>query len=201
MQNRLFVSKRMLTPSYANSPPLLNAFLANAPKAVIGGQFVQKRHHFFNKFFTKSKEEYEEYKKRERTVLRWDKNPKGPLPSIGIVHPGHYDDPERMTMDMDYMGTKRYGDKIPEHTFQYRDVPESILPDVPFLDRMATIWLTANLWFLFTYNLYWNYAKFTGHWYTPYLYEFSDEELGIPPDDAPDPEYWGHHGKPNNTYR
>jgi hypothetical protein len=34
--------------------------------------------------------------------------------------------------------------------------------------------------------------------------EFSDEELGIPPDDAPDPEpdqYWGRHSKPFRTYR
>ncbi len=35
-----------------------------------------------------------------------------------------------------------------------------------------------------------------GHWYMPYLSEFTDEELGIPPDDAPDPEYWGNHCEP-----
>lgn len=35
----------------------------------------------------------------------------------------------------------------------------------------------------------------------PYLWEFTDEELGIPPDSAPDPEYWGNHGKPWGTYR
>ncbi len=31
-----------------------------------------------------------------------------------------------------------------------------------------------------------------GEWYIPALEEFTDEELGIPPDDAPDPEYWGY---------
>jgi len=40
--------------------------------------------------------------------------------------------------------------------------------------------------------------------YLPYPREFSDEELGIPPDDAPDPtpdQYWGNHGKDYKNYR
>lgn len=35
----------------------------------------------------------------------------------------------------------------------------------------------------------------------PYLDEFTDEELGIPPDDAPDPDYWGNHYEKYGTYR
>ena len=40
-----------------------------------------------------------------------------------------------------------------------------------------------------------------GHWYMPYLHEFSDAELGIPADSEKDPEYWGNHGKKYGTYR
>lgn len=35
----------------------------------------------------------------------------------------------------------------------------------------------------------------------PYLCEFTDEELGIPPDDVEDPVYWGNHGEKWGTYR
>ncbi|CAD5217848.1 unnamed protein product [Bursaphelenchus xylophilus] len=66
---------------------------------------------------------------------------------------------------------------------------------------MATV-LGTMFWSWVFYSIYWKYELLVGHWYIPYIpKEFTDEELGIPPDDAEDPEYWGSHGKKYGTYR
>ncbi|CAD5213169.1 unnamed protein product [Bursaphelenchus okinawaensis] len=68
-------------------------------------------------------------------------------------------------------------------------------------DRICGTIAATFFWAWTFYELYYRYEMFIGHFYIPYGAEFTDEELGIPPDDAPDPEYWGHHGQRASTYR
>lgn len=82
-------------------------------------------------------------------------------------------------------------------SYYYREAPDHDL----YLDRLMTTVVGGMFWFWLTYRLYWDYQMLTGHFYMPYLAEFSDAELGIPPDSDPDPEYWGNHGKKYGTYR
>uniref|UniRef100_A0A0N4ZYT0 NADH dehydrogenase [ubiquinone] 1 beta subcomplex subunit 2, mitochondrial n=1 Tax=Parastrongyloides trichosuri TaxID=131310 RepID=A0A0N4ZYT0_PARTI len=108
---------------------------------------------------------------------------------------GHPEDPERNTFDGHYNGTP--GKDKPLHDFYYRQP----IPHTTHIDRTLTKLITGLIWFWFTYHMYYHSGVLFGHWYMPYLSEFTDEELGIPPDNAPDPEYWGNHGKPYGTYR
>lgn len=109
---------------------------------------------------------------------------------------GHIDDPERWTVIKWYDGSPEFGDKYIEDIY-YRQKPD----DLGFLERFVYGLLGGFFWFYQFYNLYWSYEWLIGHGYVPYRYEFSDEELGIPPDHEPDPEYWGNHGKKFGTYR
>jgi len=127
--------------------------------------------------------------------LRWAKQ--GNNVPIGWIT-GQHDDPERWTLTKEYSGSPEWGDKHDDMDFNclYR---EDIGP--MHLERFLCIFFGGIFWFHQFYQLYWNYEFLTGHFYIPYQTEFTDEELGIPPDDAPDPEYWGNHGKPFGTYR
>nr|CAD2136615.1 unnamed protein product [Meloidogyne enterolobii] len=128
------------------------------------------------------------------------KNPAGPEFPMRKLQIGHQDDPELWgTMDGDYKCSPRFGENpkdFPE--FNYRDEYEH---QPPFLDRFASKIVASLMWAWLLYHLYWNHSMLLGHEYIPYPYEYTDEELGIPPDDAPDPEYWGNHDKPYRTYR
>lgn len=109
---------------------------------------------------------------------------------------GAQENPELHTYDGVYRGTPSKGDiLIPD--FSYR----SSSTRTTYIDRCVTTFISALLWFWVTYHMYYHSGHLLGHWYMPYLDEFSDEELGIPPDSAPDPEYWGNHGKKYGTYR
>ncbi|KAI6211539.1 Protein F44G4.2 [Aphelenchoides besseyi] len=110
--------------------------------------------------------------------------------------PGHPEDPVRNTYDKEYRGSPNKGDVLIKE-WHYRSYPTS----TTYLDRVITLLLTTMFWYWLAYHMYWDYKIYTGHFYMPYLEEFTDEELGIPPDSAEDPEYWGHHGKPYGTYR
>lgn len=94
---------------------------------------------------------------------------------------------------------------LDDHAFQYPGIYSFYYRDPytprTYLDRVISLVLATTIWYWFLYHLYWDYQMITGHFYAPYLEEFTDEELGIPPDDAPDPEYWGNHGKPYGSYR
>ncbi|CEF63333.1 Hypothetical protein SRAE_1000159500 [Strongyloides ratti] len=108
---------------------------------------------------------------------------------------GHPEDPEKNTYDGHYNGTP--GIDKPLHDFYYRQH----IPHSTHIDRTITKLISGLLWFWFSYHMYYHSGHIFGHWYMPYLDEFTDEELGIPPDNAPDPEYWGNHGKKYGTYR
>ncbi|KAI6183561.1 hypothetical protein M3Y97_00502000 [Aphelenchoides bicaudatus] len=111
---------------------------------------------------------------------------------------GHPEDPDKNTNDVPYMGSPEKGDVIPHGNIFYRnpgDMPTQ------YLDRVFTKIITSFIWFWVFYHLYYDYAMLTGHFYLPYTEEFTDEELGIPPDSADDPEYWGNHSLPYGSYR
>uniref|UniRef100_A0A0N5BPX8 NADH dehydrogenase [ubiquinone] 1 beta subcomplex subunit 2, mitochondrial n=1 Tax=Strongyloides papillosus TaxID=174720 RepID=A0A0N5BPX8_STREA len=108
---------------------------------------------------------------------------------------GSQQDPERNTFDGHYNGTP--GKDKPLHDFYYRQA----IPHTTHLDKTLSRMISGFLWFWFIYHMYYHSGVLFGHWYMPYLTEFSDEELGIPPDNAPDPEYWGNHDKKYGTYR
>jgi len=128
--------------------------------------------------------------------LRWSKHGANNIP-IGRDF-GHPDNPEMWTSQKEYYGSPEWGDKTTAEHY-YREYPDISQPLV--MERYGHLIVGCVFWFYQFYNLYWNYKDLIGHWYLPYQYEFSDEELGIPPDDAPDPEYWGNHGKAYGTYR
>ncbi|VDM47324.1 unnamed protein product [Toxocara canis] len=109
---------------------------------------------------------------------------------------GAPEDPELHTYDGVYRGTPSKGDKpIPDFIYREPRVGDT------YVDRCVSYFISACLWFWFTYHMYYHSGHIFGHWYMPYLNEFTDEELGIPPDDAPDPVYWGNHGEKYGTYR
>uniref|UniRef100_A0A914QJD3 NADH dehydrogenase [ubiquinone] 1 beta subcomplex subunit 2, mitochondrial n=1 Tax=Panagrolaimus davidi TaxID=227884 RepID=A0A914QJD3_9BILA len=109
---------------------------------------------------------------------------------------GHEEDPELHTYDGEYRGTPSKGDTlIPDYL--YRSVP----PGSTYIDRCVSTVLGTCMWFWFLYHMYYHSGHILGHWYMPYTSEFTDEELGIPSDNAEDPEYWGNHDKPYGTYR
>jgi len=106
----------------------------------------------------------------------------------------HPDDPELNTHDGPITVTKP--GEIFRHEFYYREPPG---PEPLVEQRFARLLATGILaWFF--YNFYHHSDMMFGEFYIPYLEEFTDAELGIPPDDAPDPAYWGHHGEPYKTY-
>ena len=172
-------------------------------RAIIGPMAgVGSKRHLWYHYFTMDRKKYEEYKARNKIKLRWDKEGRGPEMPMRNFQAGHPEDPELWgTMDREYTGTPRFGDGY--YGFVYRENPLN-LEKPPFLDRMMGKLIATMLWHWFLYNLYWNYHMLFGHFYIPYRYEFSDEELGVPPDDAPDPEpeqYWGTHKRPYRSYR
>lgn len=108
----------------------------------------------------------------------------GAKPLVGWKH-GHQDDPMMNPMD----GLMPGQEVCPEWVYRSgRDYPKHY----GWLERGYTHFLSAFLWFWFFYHVYWDYGHLVGEWYIPALEEFTDAELGIPPDDAPDPEYWGY---------
>uniref|UniRef100_A0A0N5ANY2 NADH dehydrogenase [ubiquinone] 1 beta subcomplex subunit 2, mitochondrial n=1 Tax=Syphacia muris TaxID=451379 RepID=A0A0N5ANY2_9BILA len=129
--------------------------------------------------------------------LKWlsGKDARGPEVPLGLVH-GHPDDPDTHTWDSVVDTTPDCGGKRLPH-FVYRQAP----PGRTYMDYKITYIISALLWYWFTYHMYYHYHTLIGHEYMPYLEEFTDEELGILPDDAPDPEYWGNHYEPYGTYR
>uniref|UniRef100_A0A1I8ALC8 NADH dehydrogenase [ubiquinone] 1 beta subcomplex subunit 2, mitochondrial n=1 Tax=Steinernema glaseri TaxID=37863 RepID=A0A1I8ALC8_9BILA len=109
---------------------------------------------------------------------------------------GAPENPELHTYDGHYNGSVEKGDKpLPDYLYRTPTAGDT------YIDRTITKLISAVLWFWFSYHMYYHSGHLFGHWYMPYLHEFTDEELGIPPDNAPDPEYWGNHGKPYGTYR
>ncbi|XGW08610.1 hypothetical protein V3C99_011157 [Haemonchus contortus] len=130
-----------------------------------------------------------------RYRFAWGEDALGPNVPVGGKM-GAPENPELHTYDGEYRGTPSKGDVlIPD--YMYRSAPKT----TTYIDRCVTYFISALLWFWFTYHMYYHSGHIFGHWYMPYLHEFSDEELGIPPDSAPDPEYWGNHGKKYGTYR
>ncbi|KAL6734265.1 hypothetical protein Aduo_004824 [Ancylostoma duodenale] len=125
----------------------------------------------------------------------WGEDALGPNVPVGGKM-GAQENPELHTYDGVYRGSPEKGDKlIPD--FFYRTPTMG----TTYIDRCVTYFISAVLCGWFTYHMYYHSGHLFGHWYMPYLHEFSDEELGIPPDSAPDPEYWGHHGEKYGTYR
>lgn len=125
----------------------------------------------------------------------WGEDAIGPQIPVGFKA-GAPENPELHTFDKIYKGTPSKGDKLlPDYIYR---TPTA---GTTYIDRCMTKLISAILWFWFTYNMYYHPGHIFGHWYMPYLHEFTDEELGIPPDSEPDPEYWGNHGKKYGTYR
>ncbi|VDL82780.1 unnamed protein product [Nippostrongylus brasiliensis] len=130
-----------------------------------------------------------------RHRLAWGEDALGPNVPVGGKM-GAQENPELHTYDGVYRGTPSKGDTlVPD--FVYRTTPNQ----TTYIDRCVTYFISALLWGWVTYHMYYHSGHIFGHYYMPYLHEFSDEELGIPPDSAPDPEYWGNHGKKYGTYR
>ncbi|KJH45468.1 brix domain protein [Dictyocaulus viviparus] len=125
----------------------------------------------------------------------WGKDAVGPHVPVGFKM-GAPENPELHTHDAVYRGTPSKGDKL-RPDFIYR----APCVGTTYIERCVTKFISALLWFWLSYNLYYNPGHIFGHFYMPYLHEFTDEELGIPPDSAPDPEYWGNHDKKYGTYR
>ncbi|MFH4983295.1 hypothetical protein AB6A40_010004 [Gnathostoma spinigerum] len=119
----------------------------------------------------------------------------GPNVPVG-PHYGNPEDPELHTYDGSYRGSPEHGDNIIP-IWRYRTTTFG----TTYIDRCVSRFISGLLWFWFTYHMYYHSGHIFGHWYMPYLSEFTDEELGIPPDDAPDPEYWGNHNEVYGTYR
>lgn len=109
---------------------------------------------------------------------------------------GAQENPELHTYDGDYRGSPEKGDTLlPDNFYRTPTLGRT------YVDRVLSYVISAVIWFWFSYHMYYHSGHILGHWYMPYLHEFSDAELGIPPDSAEDPEYWGNHGKKYGTYR
>ncbi|KAI1720963.1 NADH dehydrogenase 1 beta subcomplex subunit 2 domain-containing protein [Ditylenchus destructor] len=109
---------------------------------------------------------------------------KGGLFSNSWQRMSHPDNPEFFTRDKEY-----YHEDHPTG-WTYRERGTKPMK----IERTLLKWLSGFTWFWIFYQFYWRPGMMFGEFYMPYLDEFTDEELGIPPDDAPDPEYWGNHG-------
>ncbi|CAJ0586934.1 unnamed protein product, partial [Mesorhabditis spiculigera] len=130
-----------------------------------------------------------------RTRMAFGEDARGPEIPVGAKL-GHPEDPETHTYDGDYRGSPSKGDSLlPDYWYRRPSMGRT------YIDRVITTLISAAMWFWFTYHMYYHSGHLFGHWYMPYLHEFSDAELGIPADSAADPEYWGNHGKPAGTYR
>ncbi|VDO37639.1 unnamed protein product [Onchocerca flexuosa] len=121
-----------------------------------------------------------------RTKWLSGKDAAGPEVAVGAKS-GAADDPITNTTDKPYLGEP---DDPPIQMFYYREAPPQ---NTMRLENLMITLTSALLWGWFVYHLYYNYGELIGEYYIPALEEFSDEELGIPPDEAPDPEYWGDH--------
>ncbi|KAL3994378.1 NADH dehydrogenase 1 beta subcomplex subunit 2 family protein [Acanthocheilonema viteae] len=121
-----------------------------------------------------------------RTKWLSGKEAEGPEIAVGL-RSGADDDPITNTMDEPYLGEP---DDPPVHMWYYREAPPQ---STMRLENVMLTLTSALMWGWFVYHLYYNYGELIGEYYVPAPEEFSDEELGIPPDDAPDPEYWGDH--------
>ncbi|KAF7630852.1 hypothetical protein Mgra_00008867 [Meloidogyne graminicola] len=189
------IQKSLVMAAFKNSQNL--SLLLCQP--TFSSQLISKRLLFYH-YITKDKEDYEKHKKNTQIKFRWEKNP------IGSEYPnrkffiGHLDDPQFWgSMDAFMQCSPRFGENpkdFPEYNYRLEHVYKP-----PFLDRFVSKIFASLFWFWLFYNIYWNNALLLGHGYYPYGYEFTDEELGIPPDDASDPEYWGNHDMPYRTYR
>uniref|UniRef100_A0A1I7XTX1 Brix domain-containing protein n=1 Tax=Heterorhabditis bacteriophora TaxID=37862 RepID=A0A1I7XTX1_HETBA len=143
-----------------------------------------------------------------RQRFAWGEDAIGPQVPVGGKM-GASENPELHTYDGVYNGTPSKGDvSIPEsflsavisqtsYSYFYRAPPLART----YIDRCITYFISAVLWAWFTYHMYYHSGHLLGHWYMPNLYEFTDEELGIPADSAEDAEYWGNHKKQYGTYR
>ncbi|VDN60642.1 unnamed protein product [Dracunculus medinensis] len=120
---------------------------------------------------------------------------KGPNVPVGS-HTGHPDNPLYHTRDREYFGSPEKGDTI-RPAFMYREFQAN----TSYIDRTVAYYISAFFWFWMFYHLYYFPGHIFGHHHAPYLEEFTDEELGIPDDNAPDPEYWGNHYEKPGTYR
>uniref|UniRef100_A0A183BWA8 NADH dehydrogenase [ubiquinone] 1 beta subcomplex subunit 2, mitochondrial n=1 Tax=Globodera pallida TaxID=36090 RepID=A0A183BWA8_GLOPA len=182
------------------SPPSIGRLLANLADSRRQFSLSGPRPGFIFDYFTKDPKDmapFRDYIPRPT----WAKH--GIEMPLRQILPGHYDDPEFHTRDREYFGSPRFGDKIPEGLAAYRR--NATDEDELFLPRAMHKFLSIVFWYWFFYTLYWHHGEmYTGEWYYPYHYEWTDEELGIPPDDAPDPEegqFWGHPGALIGSYR
>uniref|UniRef100_A0A915PYV7 Uncharacterized protein n=1 Tax=Setaria digitata TaxID=48799 RepID=A0A915PYV7_9BILA len=121
-----------------------------------------------------------------RTKWLWGKDADGPEIAVGVKS-GADDDPVTNTTDKPYLGEP---DDPPLNMYYYREAPPQ---NTMRLENLMITLTSSLLWGWFVYHLYYNYGELIGEYYIPAPEEFSDEELGIPSDDAPDPEYWGDH--------
>ncbi|CAD6199074.1 unnamed protein product [Caenorhabditis auriculariae] len=130
-----------------------------------------------------------------RHRFAWGEDAAGPNVPVGGKM-GASENPELHTYDGDYRGSPSKGDKlIPDYFYRTPTVGRT------YIDRCLTYFISAVVWAWFTYHMYYHSGHLFGHWYMPYLSEFTDAELGIPPSSEEDPEYWGNHGKPHGSYR
>ncbi|CAA90118.1 putative NADH dehydrogenase [ubiquinone] 1 beta subcomplex subunit 2, mitochondrial [Caenorhabditis elegans] len=130
-----------------------------------------------------------------RNRFAWGSDAVGPNVPVGGKM-GASENPELHTYDGDYRGTISKGDKpIPDYFYRTPTTGRT------YIDRCVTYFISAVIWAWFSYHMYYHSGHLLGHWYMPYLSEFTDEELGIPKDSAEDPEYWGNHKKEYGTYR
>ncbi|VIO93115.1 NADH-ubiquinone oxidoreductase AGGG subunit homolog, mitochondrialprecursor, putative [Brugia malayi] len=121
-----------------------------------------------------------------RTKWLSGKDAEGPEIAVGPKS-GADDDPITNTTDKPYLGEP----DDPPLQMYYREAPPQ---STTRLENLMITLTSSLLWGWFVYHLYYNYGDLiVGEYYIPSPEEFSDEELGIPPDDAPDPEYWGDH--------
>uniref|UniRef100_A0A914XH32 NADH dehydrogenase [ubiquinone] 1 beta subcomplex subunit 2, mitochondrial n=1 Tax=Plectus sambesii TaxID=2011161 RepID=A0A914XH32_9BILA len=110
------------------------------------------------------------------------KSPKSFVSEVPIgMQAGAMDNPEFHTYDRSYKGSEHIPDWV------YREP----WPDSGWMDKTMTHILSALFIYWVVYHFYYHTGHLIGEFYMPQLEEFSDAELGIPPDDAPDPEYWG----------
>ncbi|CAJ0950753.1 unnamed protein product, partial [Mesorhabditis belari] len=130
-----------------------------------------------------------------RHRMAWGEDARGAEVPVGAKL-GHPEDPETHTYDGHYSGSPEKGDNlIPDYWYRRPTMGQT------YIDRCVSLFISGLMWCWFSYHMYYHSGHLFGHWYMPYLREFSDEELGIPADSSSDPEYWGHHGEKYGTYR